>query len=75
MPPPPPSTGSLPPFNSMDLSVGVDLTNPTPSDQKMVEWENWEEEHSIELFELQLRFDGFIMGKFRHTQACLSLRN
>ena len=59
----------------MDLSVGVDLTNPTPSDQKMAEWENWEEEHTIELFELQLRFDGFIMGKFRHNHACPLLRN
>ncbi|KIM49322.1 hypothetical protein M413DRAFT_21564 [Hebeloma cylindrosporum] len=61
-PPPPPPTGSIPQFNSMDLSVGVDLTNIAASDQKMVEWENWEEEHSIELFELQLRFDGFIMA-------------
>jgi hypothetical protein len=59
----------------MDLSGGVDLTNPTPSDQKTVEWENWEEEHSIELFELQLRFDGLIMGKFRHTHACPLLRD
>jgi len=64
MPPPPLSAGPIPTFNSADLSAGVDLTNSTTPGQKLVEWEDWEEEHSIELFELQLRFDGFIMGNF-----------
>ena len=73
MPPPPLPAGPIPPFNSIDLSVGVDLTNSTTPDQKTVQWDDWKEEHSIELFELQLRFDGFIMGKcFRSSMPTIA---
>jgi hypothetical protein len=46
----------------MDLSVPVDLTGMNPPDQKVIEWDNWGEERTIELFEVTLRFDGSSMG-------------
>ena len=56
------TTPVVTPFNSMDLSVPVDMLQhrvqgPNPSD-----WETSGEERSIELFEVQILFDGSIMG-------------
>lgn len=47
-------------FNTMDLSVTGDLTSP---DHKTIEWENWGEERTVELYEVQIRFDGSQLGK------------
>lgn len=54
------------PFNSMDLSVSVDMLQhqsqgPNPSD-----WETSGEERFIELSEVQILFDGSIMGTCKH---------
>lgn len=49
----------IPPYNSMDLSVQVGSTAP---DQKIMEWELWGDEHTIELFEVSIRFDGTNLG-------------
>ncbi|KAF8965263.1 hypothetical protein BDZ97DRAFT_1918412 [Flammula alnicola] len=62
MPPPSRPALAVPSFNSMELSLPVDLTNSSPPDQKTIEWENWGEERTIELFEVQLRFDGVSMA-------------
>lgn len=62
VPPPTRQATSMPSFNSMDLSVPVDLTGMNPPDQKVIEWDNWGEERTIELFEVTLRFDGSSMG-------------
>ena len=56
-------------FNSMDLSVSVDMLQhqtqgPNPSD-----WETSGEERSIELSEVQILFDGSIMGTCKHHSS------
>jgi hypothetical protein len=67
------------PFNSMDLSLSVDMLQhrfqgPNPSD-----WETSGEERSIELSEVQILFDGSIMGLYvnpmpplEYTGSCLT---
>ncbi|KDR81679.1 hypothetical protein GALMADRAFT_239795 [Galerina marginata CBS 339.88] len=59
VPPPGPTTLNAPAFDSMDLSVTRHLTSP---DQKTAEWENWGEERTIELYEVQIRFDSVQMA-------------
>lgn len=62
VPPPTRKATATPAFNSMDLTVPVGLTNTIAPDQKIVEWEIWGDERTIELFEVHLRFDGSNMG-------------
>jgi len=73
------TTPVVTPFNSMDLSVSVDMLQhrvqgPNPSD-----WETSGEERSIELSEVQILFDGSIMGLYvipmqslEYTGSCLT---
>lgn len=63
MPPPSRPIVNAPKFNTMDLSVPVNLPTSKIPDQKSIQWENYGEERIIEIFELQLRFDGASMGK------------
>ncbi|KAF8910993.1 hypothetical protein CPB84DRAFT_1701767 [Gymnopilus junonius] len=59
LPPPVPTTMNTSAFNTMDLSVTGDLTFP---DHRAVEWDSWGEERTVELYEVQIRFDGFQLG-------------
>ena len=45
----------------MDLSVNVDIPTLVTPDQKAIEWENWGEERSLDVYEVQVRFDGFLL--------------
>ncbi|KAF9484725.1 hypothetical protein BDN70DRAFT_872266 [Pholiota conissans] len=57
LPPPIRQANPIHSFNSMNLSVPVDLTNANAPDQKVVEWDIWGEERTIELFEVAFRFE------------------
>ncbi|KAF5330923.1 hypothetical protein D9619_005436 [Psilocybe cf. subviscida] len=71
MPPPPPrSSVAAPPFNSMDLSIPINLSmsNSAP-DQKAVQWDDYREEPTINVFDIRLGFDGFAMS-LKVTYQC-----
>jgi len=51
------------PFNSMDLSVPVDLSHAMTTEQRTLDWETWGEERSVDIYEAHLKFDGMNMGK------------
>ena len=55
-----PSSNVTPPsFNTMDLGLSLDISQPSaPDPVPSVEWESWGEEATIELCEVQLGFDG-----------------
>jgi hypothetical protein len=55
-----PSSNATPPsFNTMDLGLSLDISQPSaPDPVPSVEWEAWGEEATIELCEVQLGFDG-----------------
>jgi hypothetical protein len=61
-----PSIASQPPpsFNPMDLNVPLDASASTANPDPAVEWECWGEESTIELVEVQLKFDGNVMGMY-----------
>ncbi|KAF4615030.1 hypothetical protein D9613_003116 [Agrocybe pediades] len=65
--PPPPSGTPAPAvstFNSMDLSVNVDISGLPTHEKGVAEWENWGEERTLELYEVQIRFDGALLSLF-----------
>ena len=64
--PPPTRKAATSAFNSMDLTVPVGLQNLNVPDQKIMEWEIWGDERTLELFEVYLRFDGANMGTIRN---------
>ena len=68
MPPPPArSTMAAPPFNSMDLSIPINLSaSNNATDQKAVQWDDSREEPTINVFDIRLGFDGLAMGNIVH---------
>ncbi|KAJ3517171.1 hypothetical protein NLJ89_g668 [Agrocybe chaxingu] len=51
-----------PPFNSMDLSVPITIPETHPQDHKPPEWDAWGEDNALDIYEIQLRFDGLTMN-------------
>lgn len=51
-------------FDSMDLSIPVNLTQQHSSGPETNDWEAWGEESIIELCEVQLKFDGVQMSRY-----------
>lgn len=50
------------PFTAMNMDLSLDVTQPPVSEDMGIEWETWGEETTIDLCEIQLRFDGSVMG-------------
>lgn len=50
-------------FNTMDLGLSLDLPPPsTPEPALSNDWESWGEESTIDLCEVQLKFDGALIS-------------
>ena len=64
--PPPP-----PPFNSMDLSVPIDLAGSNNQEKRQADFDTWGQDYIVSIHELQVRFDGanisraFFLGQGR----------
>jgi hypothetical protein len=50
--------------NSLDLGLSLDIPADNELDERppLLDWNAYEEEHTIELCEVKLRFDGMFMG-------------
>ena len=56
------------PFNTMDLGLHLDMTEPTYQTDSLIatEWEQWGEEPTIELSTLQIRYSTFNLGEWAY---------
>lgn len=76
-----PTSDSLKPaaYNDLDLGISLDIPHsqdPSPEDQiPLLEWGPLAEEHTIELCEVKLRFDGMYTSMILIAVACGLLKH
>ncbi|KAF9535274.1 hypothetical protein CPB83DRAFT_841502 [Crepidotus variabilis] len=61
------------PFNSMDLSVPINLSEHTSQEKKYVDFDTWGEDYTVSVHELQLRYDGNLINIFLHHFGTLDI--
>lgn len=52
--------------------MNLSMSNSAP-DQKAVQWDDYREEPTINVFDIRLGFDGFAMGNIAHIFPIISL--